>query len=351
MKHKRIILHIDMDYFFAQIEERENPRFKNKPLVVGSDPKQGKGRGVVSTANYEAREYGINSATPISKAYQACPEAIFLPVDMDLYKRVSENIMEIVKSYSEICEKVSLDEAYLDLSHLKSYNKSQKLGEKLKKDIYKKEKLTATVGIGPNKLIAKMASEKDKPDGLLIVKEGQTKDFLEPLAVSELPGVAKKTAHELKEMGVTKIKDLKKVSRTELEDLFGKRGKDIYERARGKDQRKVQEKERIKSMSKEYTFQDNTRDPKLIFDIFNKILDGLYHRISKKNIAFKTVTVICRFQGFETHTKSKTLNEATNNKEMLNEVAKKLLLKFYINNPKPIRLVGIKVSSFKWNED
>ena len=163
---RRIILHIDMDYFFAQIEERENPQFKEKPVVVGADPRGGRGRGVVSTANYEARKYGIHSALPISKAYQLCPNAIFLPVNMELYQKVSENIMEIIKKYSPVFEQVSLDEAYLDISltFLQKewgYQKAEKLAKKLKKEILEKEKLTSTIGIGPNKLIAKIASEKE----------------------------------------------------------------------------------------------------------------------------------------------------------------------------------------------
>lgn len=351
MRSNRIILHVDMDYFYAQVEERENPRFKGRPLIVGSDPKQGKGRGVVSTANYEAREYGINSATPISKAYRLCPEATFLPVDMELYKKVSENIMEIIKEYSEKWETVSLDEAYLDLSFLKNFKKAGEVGKNLKEEIYGKEDLTATVGIGSNKLIAKMASEKAKPDGFLLVKKDQSEEFLEPLDVKELPGVGKKTKVELEKFGVGKIRDLKKLSKARLKELFGKKGKELYERARGKDGRKIAQKEKVKSMSKEYTFQENTRDPKLILDTFDGILNKLFQRTSKKEVSFKTITVTCRFKGFETHTKSKTLDDFVKSQEVFEKTAKRLLLKFYMKNPKPIRLIGVKLSSLDWNSD
>ena len=190
---QRIILHIDMDYFFAQIEERENPQFKGKPVVVGADPKGGKGRGVVSTANYVARKYEIHSAMPISKAYQLCPEAIFLPVNIELYQKVSENIIEIVKNYSPIFEQVSLDESYLDLSQIaKNFKEAEKIGKQLKAEIFEKEKLTSTVGIGSNKLIAKIASDKGKPNGLLIIKPKEVKKFLEPLDIEDLPGIGLK---------------------------------------------------------------------------------------------------------------------------------------------------------------
>jgi len=223
---ERIILHIDMDYFFAQIEERENPKFRGKPVVVGADPKGGQGRGVVSTANYIAREYGIHSALPISKAYQLCPKAIFLPVNMELYQKVSERIMDIIKKYlpcsipsgsegllrgSPIFEQVSLDEAYLDLSYIfhdrekctirEGWEKAKELAKKLKKEILEKEKLTSTIGIGPNKMIAKIACEKAKPNGLLVIKPNQVKEFLEPLDIEDLPGIGPKTAEKLRAIG------------------------------------------------------------------------------------------------------------------------------------------------------
>ena len=223
---ERIILHIDMDAFFAQVEERENPQFKGKPVVVGADPKGGKGRGVVSTANYEARKYGIHSALPISKAFELCPKAIFLPVNIELYQKVSEKIMEIIKKYSKTWEIVSLDEAYLDLSHIfydrekcgigEIWERVEKLAKKLKKEILEKEKLTCTVGIGPNKLIAKMAAEKAKPNGLLVIKPKQIKEFLEPLDIDDLPGIGPKTAEKLRVSGVNKIKELKRLSKSRL---------------------------------------------------------------------------------------------------------------------------------------
>ena len=216
---KRIILHINMDYFFVQIEERENPQFKGKPVVVGADPKGGKGRGVVSTANYEARKYGIHSALPISKAFELCQEVAFLPVNMELYENTSRSIMEIVKKYSPKWEIVSLDEAYLDTSFLGNYQKAESLAQKLKKEILEKEKLTSTIGIGPNKLIAKMSDEKAKPDGLLVIKPNKVKSFLELLDIEDLPGIGPKTAEKLRAIGINNIKELKRLSKTKLKNF------------------------------------------------------------------------------------------------------------------------------------
>jgi len=362
---ERIILHIDMDYFFAQIEERENPRFIGKPLVVGADPKGGKGRGVVSTANYEARKYGIHSAMPISKAYELCPQAIFLPINMKLYQKVSEKIMEIVKKYSPKWEIVSLDEAYLDLSHIfrdrekvsieKAWIEAKKIGEKLKDEIFEKEKLTSTFGIGPNKLIAKIACEKakprselcsttgGKPNGLLIIKPNQVKLFLEPLDIEDLPGIGEKTAEKLRVIGINKIKELKKLSDIKLQEMFGKVGERIFEKARGIDEEPVTSEEIIKSIGKEHTFEKDTRDPEIIFKNFEYMIREVHQELLKNNFSFKTITVICRYQGFETYTKSKTLKEPTNDFEILKSEAKKLLLRFLIEGKKLIRLIGLRL--------
>jgi DNA polymerase IV (DinB-like DNA polymerase) len=373
---ERIILHIDMDAFFTSIEERENPQFRGKPVVVGADPKGGRGRGVVSTANYEARKYGIKSGMPISKAYQLCPNAIFLPVNIELYQKVSEKIMEIIKKYSPIYEIVSLDEAYLDLTEYsnilqnirmfgekegikKSYKKVEKLARKLKREIFEKEKLTATVGIGPNKLIAKMAAEKAKPrselcsttgakpNGLLVIKPNQVKKFLEPLDIEDLPGIGPKTAEKLRAIGVNKIKDLKKLSKTKLREMFGKVGETFYERARGIDETPVTSEEIIKSIGKEHTFERDTRDPEIIFGTFEKIIKSVWQELTENKFSFKTITVVCRFSGFETHTKSKTLRNPTNDLEILKTEAKKLLLKFLLGNPKLIRLIGLRLTIMK----
>lgn len=362
-----------MDAFFAQIEERENPHFHGKPVVVGADPKGGKGRGVVSTANYEARKYGIHSALPISIAWRLCPNAIFLPVNMKLYQEVSERIMEILKNYSPIVEQVSLDEAYLDLSSQENYEKTKKLAEKIKAGILEKEKLTSTIGIGPNKTIAKMATNQAKPDGLLVIKPKEVKNFLDPLDIEELPGIGSKTAEKLREIKiyphtkrgqstksakidkvslrygvrVNRIKELRRLSKEKLQNLFGKVGLNIYDKTRGIDKEPVSSDEIIKSIGKEHTFDIDTRDPEMIFGIFEEIIKMVHQELLNNEFSFKTITVICRYSGFETHTKSKTLEEETQNLEILENESKKLLLKFLVEKQKLIRLIGLRLSSLQ----
>lgn len=333
-----------MDAFFAQVEERENPRFKEKPLVVGADPKEGKGRGVVSACNYLAREYGVHSALPISKAYELCSKAVFLPVNMELYQKVSEKIMEILAKYSKTIEQVSIDEAYLDISFANNYKKAESIAKKIKKEVLEKEKLTSTAGIGPNKLIAKIASSLAKPDGLLKVEPPEVQKFLNPLDIKKIPGIGPKTAVKLQAIGVNKIKELKKISKIKLKNMFGVVGEIIYERARGIDEEEVSSEEIIKSIGQEHTFEKDTRDPEVLFNTFEKIIKNVHQELIENKFYFKTITVICRFQGFETHTKSKTLKEPTNDFEVLKAEAKKLLLKFLVENPKLIRLVGLRVT-------
>jgi DNA polymerase IV (DinB-like DNA polymerase) len=327
---------------------------------VGADPKKGLGRGVVSTANYEARKYGIHSAMPISKAYQLCPQAIFLPVNMELYQKVSKEIMEIVKKYSPKYEVVSLDEAYLDLteySHIlenmrmfgekigaeRSYKRVENLAKKLKREILEKEKLTCTVGIGPNKTVAKLAAEKAKPNGLKVVKPEEVKKFLDPLDIDDLPGIGPKTAEKLRAIGINKIFELKKLSRKKLREMFGKVGEDFWQKARGIDEEPVTSEEIIKSIGRQITFERDTRNSRLIFSLFEKIIKEAYRELIEKKFSFKTITVICRFSGFETHTKSKTLKEPTQNFETLKKESKKLLLRFLIESKKPIRLIGLRL--------
>ncbi|MGB9598880.1 MAG: DNA polymerase IV, partial [Minisyncoccales bacterium] len=292
---------------------------------------------------YEARKYGIHSAMPISKAWELCPNAIFLPVNIELYQEVSEKIMEIVKKYSKKWEIVSLDEAYLDISFCKGWERARKIGEKLKKEIFEKERLTCTVGIGQNKTIAKLATEKAKPNGLKIVKPEDVEKFLDPLDVDDLPGIGPKTAEKLRKIGINKIFELKRLSKESLREMFGKVGEKIFERARGIDEEPVSSKEIIKSIGRQITFERDTRNPRFIFGNFEKILKEVYQELIEKNFSFKTITVVCRFSGFETHTKSKTLKEKTQDFKILKSEAKKILLKFLLENKKPIRLIGLRL--------
>ncbi len=342
-----MVLHLDMDYFFAQVEERENPRFKGVPLVVGADPKKGKGRGVVSTCNYEARKFGIHSGMAISKAYEACPEAIYLPVNMELYSRVSENIFRIIEKVSEKYEKVSLDEAYIDLSGLaENYKQAERIGCDLKKLIFKKEKLTCSVGIGENKMIAKIASEEDKPDGLKVVKAGDALKFISQKSIREIPGIGPKTE---KKLGIIlgksglKIKDLRAISKKQLVDVLGKRGEEIYKNVRGEDDSEIDLKTKTKSIGKEITFDQDTLDPEKIISTFKNLSQRVAGMAKTEERPIKTVVVTCRFENFNTYSRQVSFKPRKPTKGLIYKKGAKLLLKLLAKKLKPVRLLGIRV--------
>jgi len=206
---KRIIFHLDMDHFYTAVEEREQPALKGKPVIVGADPKEGKGRGVVHTCNYEARRLGVRSGMPISRAWRTCPEAVYLPPNFALYIRVSNEIMNIARKYGYKFERWGIDEAFLDVtSKVRDFAEAEVVAKKLKEEIYEKEKLTCSIGIGSNKLVAKVASDHEKPNGLTVVKEEETKAFLAPLPVRKLLWVGRKTEQRLSVMGIKTISDL-----------------------------------------------------------------------------------------------------------------------------------------------
>ena len=342
---QRIILLLDMDAFFAMVEERENPHFRGKPVVVGADPKEGMGRGVVSTCNYEARNYGIHSAMPISEAWRLCPKAVFLPVDGALYSRVSQNIMEILQRYTSTIEQVSVDEAYLDISFMGSFKNAEKLAEKIRKEILKKEKLPASCGVAPNKMVAKIACKKAKPNGVVTVKPEDVESFLSPLSIRMIPGIGPKTEVLLQQFfkrGELKIKDVREVPKEELVELLGVFGNALCDKVRGIDHSPVTVEEEVKSIGKEHTFERDTRDGEEIFLVFRELAREVSSGLKEAGLAFKTITVVCRFQGFETHTKSKTFTEASQDWKFFEKEAVRLLLKFLAVNLKPVRLIGVR---------
>ena len=343
---KRIIFHMDMDHFYTAIEQREHPKYKGKPVVVGADPKEGKGRGVVSTSNYEARKAGVRSGIPISRAWKLCPEAIYLPPNFPLYIKVSNEIMEIGRKYADKFERWGLDEAFLDVSEkVKNYAEAEAYAKQLKQEIKEKERLTCSIGVGPNKLIAKVASDYQKPDGLTIVKEAEAEAFLAPLPVRRLLWVGRKTEAKLKKMGVNTIGGLARHDPTVLAEAFGVMGTQMHLMAQGMDRSKVEERTEVKSISHETTFEEDTDDAEVVL----KALDALAAEVAKETTAqklfFKTVTVKVRYENFETHTRSKTLPFITNRQQDLQKTARQLL-DDYLKRDRKIRLIGVRVSSF-----
>ena len=339
-------MHVDMDSFYSSVEVREQPELKGLPVVVGSDPKGGKGRGVVSTCSYEARKFGIHSAMPISRAYRLCPEAVYLPVNMSLYKETSDNIMGVLRIFADRFQQVSVDEAYLDVGDsIEDYLSATLLARKIKREVLSKQGLTCSVGVAPNKVIAKIASDINKPDGLTVVRPEETESFLHPLCVSRVPGIGKKTQPLLKEIAIDTIGQLATADVQFLISRFGKYGLVMHQLANGIDIRQVKEKEEVKSISTEDTFEEDISDPRLITEVFCELAGKVHAELSKKNFRFRTVSIRVRFDDFRTYTRAKTLNAATTDKMSIIKVALELMEEFMGRGR--FRLLGAGVSKLE----
>ncbi len=341
-----IVFHIDMDAFFSAFEERERPELDGKPVVVGADPKEGKGRGVVSTCNYEARKFGIRSGMPISKAYRLCPQAVFLPVNFELYWRVSQNIMKIISGYALKMQQAGIDEAFLVPKDVKTYSSAKSIARKIKKEIIEREHLTCSIGIGPNKLVAKIASDLKKPDGLTAVKNKDVKSFLSPLQVRKLYGIGPKTEEALNKLGIMTIGDIAKYDKNKLNDAFGKFGFVMHDYANGIDNSDVIENAESKSVGREITFEKDTNDFKLIGKVIDDISSEIFNTAKNAGYVFRTVVLKIRFEDFETHTKRKSIKNNDITLENLKETADELLSCFQ-NARKKIRLIGLRLTNLE----
>jgi len=338
-------MHVDMDQFFAAVEERLRPEIRGKPVVVGADPKEGKGRGVVSTCNYEARKYGIKSGMPITRAWRLCPTAVFLPLNIPLYLQVSGRIMDTLSSHTDKFESWGIDEAFLDVSsRAKDFEEARQLALQIKKDIYEKEGLTCSIGIGPNKLVAKTASDFQKPDGLTVVEEKDVKGFLEPMDVDKLLWVGRKTARKLNAMGIKTIGDLARYDPSVLSEKFGVVGRQMYLYAQGIDESEVGVRGEVKSIGRNITFEKDTSDWDYVIRVLDKLCEEVYKEVKEYDFLFKTVTVTVRYENFETHTHSKTLPFLTNRLEDFKKTAHELIQP-YLKPERKIRLIGSRVST------
>jgi len=340
----RIIMHVDMDAFFAACEERERPELKGLPVVIGHDPEKGKGRGVVSTANYKAREYGIHSGMPISKAYSLCPAAAFLPVNFPLYYRVAEGVMKILRKHADKFQQISIDEAFIDISSAESFEKAAEAAARIKQEIETTENVTCSIGIGPNKLIAKTASDFQKPQGLTIIKPEEAQAFLSALPSRKLYGVGEKTDKALKELGIETIGDIANFDVQMLQSMFGRWGTELHFLAQGLDESEVEESEGIQSVGREYTFKDDTNDIALINEIIDATAEDLAATLAEEGLWYRTIVLKIRYENFETHTRQKTLQQNFNDAETISNTAKDLLKKF-AESKKRIRLAGVRVAN------
>ncbi len=305
---QRTILHVDMDAFYASVEQRDNPEFRGKPVIVGAAPRLGRGRGVVSAASYEARKYGIHSAQPISRAYRLCPFGIFLPVRGRRYVQVSRNIMDIFQSFTPQVQAVSLDEAFLDMTGCERlFGPAEGVGREIKKRIRDQEGLTASVGIGHNKLVAKIASDLEKPDGFVVVRPEDVQEFLSALPVKKLWGIGKKTEEKLAMLGIKTVGDLASVPKKTLMDMAGKMGQVLWNHARGIDDSPVISDREAKSVSNEITYSNDVDDRSKHLETLLTLSEKVGYRLRQHEWVGRTVILKVRMEDFSTYVRHTTL--------------------------------------------
>ncbi len=347
----RLIAHVDMDCFFAAVEVLDNPALKGKPVIVGADPKGGKGRGVVSAASYEARKFGVHSALPVSKAFALCPKGIFLPGRMRRYSEISDRIMEILKGFTPQIEQISVDEAFLDLTGCQRlFGEPLEIARKIKTAIKGQLSLTASVGMGSNKLVAKIASDLQKPDGLVIVPGGGEKNFLAPMPAGKLWGVGPKTADRLKQMGVETIGQLAEYDPKRLGVVFGKMGVYLHERANAIDEDPVSQGDQARSMGREHTYDEDTASKEEIHRTLLTLSEQVAAALRAEGVKGRTITIKLRYQDFETHSYGRTIENAVDNAIEINTIARMLFDKNWQSFRK-IRLIGVSASNFNQGED
>ena len=344
-----------MDAFFAAVEEREHEWLREKPIVVGADPENGRGRGGVSTANYKAREYGIHSAIPISKAWelsqaakkQGKEPAVFLLGDHRLYAEASQRIMNILAQFSNTIEQASIDEAYFEID-APSWAAARLIAETIKSEIRARERLSSSIGIGPNKLIAKIASDFKKPDGLTVVTDEEKGAFLAPLPIRKIPGIGPKTERLFTQMNVRLVGDLMRYDEPGLKNLMGKWGSELYQKIRGRDDSEIETSYESKSIGEQETFLHDTSDPQIILGKISEMSRAISDRMTREGFSgFRTVAIIIRFEGFETYTRAHTLPLYSSSKDILQFEALKLAMPFLDGRENPknkkIRLVGVRI--------
>jgi DNA polymerase IV (DinB-like DNA polymerase) len=341
---------MDLDYFFAQCEELRNPNLKQKPVVVGMYSGRTEESGAVSTANYVARRYGVKSGIPLFLAKKKLEgtEAVFLPVDYEYYEQISDRIMQILKKYADSFEQVGIDEAYLDVTQRLQgrFDSAEDLAQKIKAEVRSQEGMTFSLGVGPNKLVAKIAADNQKPDGLTIITPEKVKDFLSPLPVDRLIGVGKRTAAKMEALGVKTINILAGYDLQRLVELFGKTlGIYFHYAANGIDNESVEETGEAESISRISTLKENTRNLELILEKTNQQTAEVFKEIVEGNLRFKQVGIIAVMTNLSVHSRSHTLDKPVQDVELLRRTVHALFEKFLGESDLEIRRVGIRVSS------
>lgn len=342
----RKIIHIDMDAFFAAVEIRDNPKLKGKPVIIGSDPRQTGGRGVVSTCSYEARAFGIHSAMSSKEAYERCPQAVFISGNYEKYKTVGLEIRAIFKRYTDLIEPMSIDEAYLDVTENKLGIKSAvKIACLIQQDIWQELHLTASAGVSYNKFLAKMASDYQKPHGLTVILPDQAQDFLKQMDIAKFHGVGKKTVEKLHEMGIYTGADLLDVSEVTLIDRFGRLGFDLYRKARGIHNSPVKSDRIRKSIGKEKTYGKILQVDEDIKKELTLLSEKVALNLSTQDKSGKIIILKIRYADFSTLTRRKSLPQATQDASQISQTALQLYEEL-AEKEKGIRLLGITVTGF-----
>lgn len=344
---KPAILHVDMDAFFAAIEQRDHPEYRGKPVIVGGSKES---RGVVSTASYEARKFGVHSALPMAEAVRRCPDGIYLPVDMRKYRSVSRQIMQIFQQFTPEVEAISVDEAFLDVTgSQKLFGTAEEIGRKIKKQIQQELHLTASVGLSYNKFLAKLASDMDKPDGFYTILPEELEQKVWSLSIRRMMGVGSKTAQLLEQMGVNTIGKLARMDVGLLEHLLGKQGVQMHELANGIDQRQVEPVRESKSVGRETTFPQDIRERYVLETILFTLTDDVCHTLRSSGLKGKTVSIKIRYPDFHVITRAVTLEHYTSSFEPVFAAVQSLMAQNYKDNT-AVRLIGVTVSNLKKEE-
>lgn len=343
---KRKIVHVDMDCFYASVEAKDNPELRGKPVIVGGLSN----RSVVCAASYEARKYGVKSAMATAVAKRLCPKGIFLPVRMERYKKESLRIRDIFYRYTDLVQPISLDEAYLDVTrNKKGIEIATRVAAEIKTEIRSETGLTASAGVAPNKLLAKIASDMDKPDGLYVIKPGQVEDFMRELPVRKIWGVGRVTAEKLKRLGIETASELGKADEGMLLEKLGRRGLELRELGRGIDESEVKVPGEPKSIGRETTFEQDLRSLDEVFVRLRAVAEECSRRLRKKDYRGKTITLKIKYSDFSTVTRAESLNVAVNDSETLYLTARSLA-ENHADVKKGIRLLGISLSHLEDSE-
>ena len=334
----RSILHVDMDAFFASVEQRDNPELQGKPVIVGAGPHE---RGVVCAASYEARKFGVHSAMPSRTAYKLCPQGVFVPPSMEKYREASRQIMAILESFTPYVQPLSIDEAFLDVTGaIQRFGDAVAIATRIKSEIRTQTGLTASVGVAPNKFLAKLASDLKKPDGLAVITKEDKVQVLAPLPVSKIWGVGKVTEKRLLDLGIKTIGDLQRFPIGGLRRSFGNAADHLHALALGEDDRDVETDEESKSISSEHTFDVDTANTDQIMRSLLEQCEEVGTRLRQENVAARTVQLKLRYADFTTLTRRRTLANPTQDEMMIYDVARQLLAAEKIGG-KRIRLIGV----------